>query len=93
MQVRVTRYSCNTRDSYKVDVCLLQRNLEDTAVRDEIRALGRRAEIVHLDISDQASVRTVIDRVLQVFPTLDILVNNAGIQKRHEYVVLTSGCE
>lgn len=66
---------------------MLQRNLEDTTVRDEIRALGRRAEIVHLDVSDQASVRTVIDRTLQVFPTLDILVNNAGIQKRHEYVV------
>lgn len=61
-------------------------------MRDEIRALGRRAEIVHLDVSDQASVRTVIDRILQVFPTLDILVNNAGIQKRHEYVVLSDCC-
>ncbi|KAI7881317.1 2-deoxy-D-gluconate 3-dehydrogenase, partial [Lichtheimia hyalospora FSU 10163] len=68
------------------DVCLLQRNLEDIVLRDEIRALGRRAEIVHLDISDPASVRTVIDRTLQVFPTLDILVNNAGIQRRHAAV-------
>ncbi|KAI9319041.1 2-deoxy-D-gluconate 3-dehydrogenase [Dichotomocladium elegans] len=65
------------------DICLLQRNLDDTDTRDAIRALGRRAEIVHLDVLDPASVRSAIDRVLEVFPTLDILVNNAGITKRH----------
>lgn len=67
-----------------LDICLLQRNVEDVHVRDSIRALGRRAEIIHFDASDQASVRTVMDRILQVFPTLDILVNNAGIALRHE---------
>ncbi|KAJ8652625.1 2-deoxy-D-gluconate 3-dehydrogenase [Lichtheimia ornata] len=68
------------------DVCLLQRNVDDVHVRDAIRALGRRAEIIHLDASDQASVRTVVDRILQVFPTLDILVNNAGMAIRHKAV-------
>lgn len=68
------------------DICLLQRNVEDVHVRDSIRALGRRAEIIHFDASDQASVRTVVDRILQVFPTLDILVNNAGIALRHDAV-------
>lgn len=66
------------------DVCLLQRDTNDTRLRDEIRTLGRRAEIVQLDISDQSSVRTAIGRVLETFSTLDILVNNAGIQKRYE---------
>lgn len=68
---------------YTADVCLLQRNVDDHSVRDQIRALGRRAEIVYLDVTDQASVRAVIDRVLEIFPTIDILVNNAGIQRRY----------
>ncbi|ORZ00572.1 2-deoxy-D-gluconate 3-dehydrogenase [Syncephalastrum racemosum] len=68
------------------DVCLLQRDTSDTRLRDEIRALGRRAEIVQLDISNQSSVRTAISRVLETFSTLDILVNNAGIQKRYDAV-------
>lgn len=71
-------------NSFSLDVCLLQRNVEDVHVRDAIRALGRRAEIIHLDASDQASVRTVVDRILQVFPTLDILINNAGMAIRHK---------
>ncbi|KAI9488986.1 2-deoxy-D-gluconate 3-dehydrogenase [Zychaea mexicana] len=68
------------------DICLLQRNVEDYKVRDEIRALGRKAEIVYLDVSEQESVRDVVERILAVFPTLDILVNNAGIQRRYDAV-------
>ncbi|KAI7854699.1 2-deoxy-D-gluconate 3-dehydrogenase [Circinella umbellata] len=68
------------------DICLLQRNIEDFKVRDEIRALGRKAEIVYLDVSKQESVRDVVDRILAVFPRLDILVNNAGIQRRYDAV-------
>ncbi|KAI8141886.1 2-deoxy-D-gluconate 3-dehydrogenase [Fennellomyces sp. T-0311] len=66
------------------DVCLLQRNTDDVKVRDEIRALGRRAEVVLLDVSRQETVRDVMDRVLAIFPRVDILVNNAGIQRRYD---------
>lgn len=65
-----------------IDVCLLQRNLEDKSVYDEIIRLGRRCEIVYLDISVQSTAKEAMDKVLQKFSRIDILVNNAGIQKR-----------
>ncbi|KAF7732737.1 hypothetical protein EC973_000008 [Apophysomyces ossiformis] len=68
------------------DVCLLQRDVHNKEVQKEIQALGRRCEIVYLDVSKQDSVNEAMDKILSVFPTLDILVNNAGIQKRHPSV-------
>ncbi|KAI8088971.1 2-deoxy-D-gluconate 3-dehydrogenase [Halteromyces radiatus] len=65
------------------DIVLLQRDINNTTVYDAIKALGRQCYIVAYDSSDPSSVRTVIDRVLQVVPTFDILVNNAGITRRH----------
>ncbi|MFF1572625.1 SDR family NAD(P)-dependent oxidoreductase [Leifsonia sp. NPDC058292] len=47
--------------------------MRDPAKGDEARALG--AEVVQLDVTDQASV----DAAFATLPELDVLVNNAGI--------------
>ena len=47
--------------------------VRDPASADAVRALG--AEIVQLDVTDQASV----DAALASLPALDVLVNNAGV--------------
>ncbi|GAB5591178.1 hypothetical protein Unana1_06078 [Umbelopsis nana] len=68
------------------DIALLQRDLSNTEVRDEIRALGRKCELLHLDIADHESCVKAIPAVLETMGDIDILVNNAGIQKRHKSV-------
>ena len=47
-------------------------------VQAEIEALGRKAIIVHTDVSDVAQVRALIDQAKDTFGRVDILVNNAG---------------
>jgi 2-deoxy-D-gluconate 3-dehydrogenase len=54
------------------------RHAEIVAVKAEIEALGRRAEIVTTDVSDVAQVRALMDKTKETFGRLDILVNNAG---------------
>jgi 3-oxoacyl-[acyl-carrier protein] reductase len=48
-------------------------------VQEAIRAAGRRALFVRTDVSDEAQVRSMVERVLDTFGHVDILVNNAGI--------------
>ena len=50
---------------------------EETAA--EIRALGRRAAVVALDVTDLASIGKLVPSVLSSLGRLDILVNNAGL--------------
>jgi NAD(P)-dependent dehydrogenase (short-subunit alcohol dehydrogenase family) len=49
------------------------------AVAEEIRSQGGTAEAVRTDISSEAEVRELIEKVDQTFGKLDILDNNAGI--------------
>ncbi|SDN24489.1 NAD(P)-dependent dehydrogenase, short-chain alcohol dehydrogenase family [Halogranum gelatinilyticum] len=44
-----------------------------------VEAEGQRALAVETDVSEQESVRSTVDRVLDEFGQIDILVNNAGI--------------
>ncbi|KAG9128364.1 hypothetical protein FRC07_000038 [Ceratobasidium sp. 392] len=65
------------------DVCLVQRDESNSATRDAIRALGRRAEIVVCDLADLSAVRTVFDRALEIIGgEVHIMVNCGGIQRR-----------
>lgn len=49
---------------------------------EQVRALGRRAEIVSADLSSIEPVQRVVDETLDKLGGLDILVNNAGIIRR-----------
>jgi 3-oxoacyl-[acyl-carrier protein] reductase len=53
---------------------------EDTA--REIRERGGTALAVQADVTDEAAVNAMVERVLQELGALDILVNNAGIPLR-----------
>jgi len=53
--------------------------LEDTATA--VRAAGRRAECVAVNVSDGAAVSAAIAEVLEKFGRIDVLVNNAGITR------------
>jgi 3-oxoacyl-[acyl-carrier protein] reductase len=47
--------------------------------RDEIRAMGRRAEYYRCNVADVADVERVVGEVLAAFGRIDVLVNAAGI--------------
>ncbi|MES2753929.1 MAG: 2-dehydro-3-deoxy-D-gluconate 5-dehydrogenase KduD [Pseudomonadota bacterium] len=67
------------------DVALVGRTpAEETA--QQVRALGRGAEIVSADLSTIEPVQRVVDETLAKLGGLDILVNNAGIIRRADAV-------
>ena len=51
---------------------------EVKAVQAEIEAMGRRAAVVLVDVSDVAQVNGMIDETKRLFGRIDILVNNAS---------------
>ena len=51
------------------------------ATAKEIEALGRKALVLKLDVSDPASVKEAVGKVYEAWQKIDILVNNAGITK------------
>lgn len=70
------------------DVALIGRTpAVETA--EQVRALGRRAEIVSADLSTIAPVERVVAETLENLGRLDILVNNAGIIRRADAVDFT----
>jgi NAD(P)-dependent dehydrogenase (short-subunit alcohol dehydrogenase family) len=54
------------------------------AVAEEVRALGRRAEPVRLDITDKASCEAAVATAVDAFGGIDILVNNAFHDGNHK---------
>ncbi|MGD9881016.1 MAG: SDR family NAD(P)-dependent oxidoreductase [Reyranella sp.] len=52
---------------------------EGEAVVADIVKAGGRASYAHLDVTDEAQWKSVIDRILADHGQLDVLVNNAGI--------------
>src|SRR5690606_10038312 len=64
--------------SHGADLVLGARTLEACeAVAEEVRALGRRAEPVRLDITDPASCEAAVATAVGRLGGLDVLVNNA----------------
>ena len=60
---------------------------EETAER--VRETGRRAMVAPLDVTEQASIQALVDRVLDEWGQIDILINNAGMNIRQFTVDLT----
>ena len=52
------------------------------AFESEIKALGRRAVAIELDVRDQSSIEQMVSAAESAFGRLDILVNNAGCNIR-----------
>jgi len=52
---------------------------EGEAVAGGIEKAGGRAAYLHLDVTDEAQWKAVIDKTVQAYGSLDVLVNNAGI--------------
>ena len=60
---------------------------EETAA--EVRAVGRRAMTVPLDVTQLQSIQAMVERVLEEWGRIDILVNNAGMNIRQFAVDVT----
>jgi len=63
------------------DVAINFANSNDAAneVAEEVRALGRRAEVYQADVADEAAVNAMCEQAIADFGQIDILINNAGI--------------
>ena len=53
------------------------------AVAKEIHDIGRRAEVVRLDVTDQSSCDAAVEAAVDAFGRLDVLVNNAFHDGNH----------
>jgi NAD(P)-dependent dehydrogenase (short-subunit alcohol dehydrogenase family) len=67
-------------------VAVLARNVEQNQlVLAELKAIGKPALVIPLDVTDRAALPTAVAEVERTLGGIDILVNNAGI------VALTGG--
>ena len=60
---------------------------EETAA--EVRAAGRRALVISLDVTQVSSIKAMVKQVVDEWGRIDILVNNAGINIRQFAVDVT----
>src|SRR6267142_1750666 len=62
------------------DLAITYRNNQDgaEATAQEIRKLGRRAEVVRTDISRSDEIEALVGRLRQSFERVDVWINNAG---------------
>lgn len=64
------------------DVVCLSRTVENSEkVAAEVRACGRNAWAIAVDVSDAVSVQAAAERILSEAGKVDILVNNAGVTR------------
>jgi NAD(P)-dependent dehydrogenase (short-subunit alcohol dehydrogenase family) len=65
------------------DLVLTSRKRTDLLpFQEEIRAMGRKAVALELDVRDEASIARMAEQALAAFDAIDILVNNAGCNVR-----------
>jgi 3-oxoacyl-[acyl-carrier protein] reductase len=62
-------------------VCLSRTQENSDKVANEVRALGRKAWALAVDVSDSAAVNTACEKILTDCGKIDILVNNAGVTR------------
>ena len=67
-------------------VCLESEHEDARKVRDDIRALGRRALMIHGDVSDPEFCTRAVGETVATFGGLNLLVNNAAYQQRKDSI-------
>ena len=76
------------REGARVIVCDLDRaRVDDTVAL--VRAAGGEAEGFVVDVTSPASIRAMVDGVMQRYGRVDVLVNNAGIVQDAQLVKMT----
>ncbi len=69
------------------DIIIASRNMERLeGAAEELKASGRRVLPLQVDITDGASVRTMVEEALGRMGRVDILVNNSGISGEKRFV-------
>jgi glucose 1-dehydrogenase len=71
--------------------CVNYSQSEDAAcdVADELAEIGQATHVCRLDVSRPASVRQMVDSVVEELGAVDLLVNNAGIEKHASLLDVT----
>src|SRR5580704_10624686 len=59
------------------------------ALAEEIRALGRRAIVIHANVASREQVESMFERAWSEMGAIDILVNNAGIETIIPFLEMT----
>lgn len=77
-------------DGYNVAVHYNKSEQAALSLCADIAQQGGRAMAVHADVSDAEQVRTMVQRVNEVFGHIDILVNNAGIAQSKLFTELAA---
>jgi 2-deoxy-D-gluconate 3-dehydrogenase len=63
------------------DILLVDHVSSEETIR-EVKALGRKCDQLVINLMEEESVQTVVNKALDVFGKIDILINNAGIIRR-----------
>ena len=74
---------------YDVGVTWFASEEDGRGIVGEIEALGRRAELRRLDVSDLETCGDVIDELAEALGGLDVLVNNAGVMSTTPFLETT----
>jgi 2-deoxy-D-gluconate 3-dehydrogenase len=72
------------------DVCIAQQNRANSTTAENIRAKGRKVEIIECDLSKMADVETLFPKALDALGgRVDILVNCGGLLQRKASIGVT----
>ena len=78
----IGRQICLTFANEAADIIIGDVDLQHARkTKQEIEALGRKAEAEELDVTDYSKVQNTVNKILDKFKKIDILVNNAGITR------------
>lgn len=83
----IGRSICSYLGRHGATVVVADRSLEGACeVQAAIEAAGGRAEAVRVEVSDEASVKLLVDGVAERHGRLDYLFNNAGVSVNGEFI-------
>ncbi len=68
------------REGCDIAICDIDKE-SASKTADEIRQLGRKAEVCIVDVSQTEKVAETVNKIVDSFTRIDILVNNAGITR------------